>query len=205
MPNIDAPFGLRPVRRRNGGTAQVAATPYYIPASYGTALFIGDPVVKTGTSNTANVTAPGVGSFSPGMMAEINKATVGSGNPITGVIIGFAASPTNLGLIYNPASTERIAFVADDPDLEFEIQADGAIAAVDIGLNANLIYTNAGSTVTGLSGAELNSATEATTAAFQMKIIGTADNPDRADLGSDWTVVRVRINNHTEAHATAGI
>jgi len=36
-----------------------AVNPYYIPAGYGTALFIGDPVIITGTANTAEVNFPG--------------------------------------------------------------------------------------------------------------------------------------------------
>jgi hypothetical protein len=207
MANIDASFGLRPVRRRNGASYHVATTPYYIPSSYGTALYIGDPVVKTGTSNTAAVTVPGAGNFAPGELAEINKATAGDGNMLTGVIVGFAALPTDLSKIYNPASTARVAYVADDPDMIFEIQADGAIAATEIGLNAVLIYTNAGSTTTGLSGVELDTSSDAPAAdaSNQLTILRVADAPGRNELGSAWTVVEVRINQHTEMTGQIGV
>jgi len=207
MANIDAAFGLRPVRRRNGATYHVATTPYYIPSSYGTALFIGDPVVKTGTANTTEVTVPGGGSFAPGMLPEINKAAAGDGNMITGVIVGFAALPNDLTKVYNPASTERVAFVADDPDLIFEIQADGAISAAQVGLNAVLIYTNSGSTTTGLSGVELDTSSDvpAADASNQLTILRVADAPGRNELGSAWTVVEVRINQHTEATGQIGV
>lgn len=205
MANIDAAFGLRPIKRRNGASYHVAATPYYVPAAYATALFIGDPVVKTGTSNTTAVTAPDAGSFAPGMLPAINKATAGDGNPITGVIIGFSPMPNDLSKIYNPASTERIAYVADDPDLIFEVQADGSVAATDVGANANLIFTNSGSTYTGQSGVELNTAAMTADASNQLTILKVADEQGRNELGTAWTVLEVRINNHTEVPGAIGI
>ncbi len=201
MANRDAPFGLRPVRHRNGAPYNGAVRMYYVPAGYGTALFIGDPVVKTGTSNTAEVLG-----HAPGTLPEINKAAAGDGNAITGVIVGFVATSFD-SKTYNPASTERIALVADDPDLLFEIQADGAIAAAQIGLNAVLIYTNAGSTVTGLSGAELDAGTTdapAADASNQFTIQAVVPRDD-VEEGSAFTVVQVKINNHTEAHGAVGI
>lgn len=204
MANTDAPFGLRPVMHRNGAPYNGAAKPYYIPASYGTALFIGDPVVKTGTSNTAEENFPGVGRAPAGTLPEINKATAGDGNAITGVIVGFASDFDDP--VYNPASTERVAFVADDPDLMFEIQADGTIAAAQVGLNAVLIFTNAGSTSTGLSGAELDTTSDvpAADASNQLTILRVVNREDN-EAGSDFTKVLVRINNHTEAHGALGI
>lgn len=156
-------------------------------------------------SNTAAVTVPGAGEFAPGTLSVINKATAGDGNAVTGVIVGFAADPSNLDRIYNPASTARVAFVADDPDLIFEVQADGAIAATQVGLNANLIFTNAGSTTSGLSGVELDTSAVAADASNQLTILRVADRPGRNEIGSAWTIVEVRINNHTEALGAIGI
>lgn len=207
MANADTPFGLRPVRHVDGRPYNGAFRAYYVPASYGTALFVGDAVIKSGTANTTDVAMPGVGKMPPGSLPAITAATVGSGNRITGVIVGFAASP-NLGLnyTYNPASTERVAYVVDDPSVLFEIQADGAIAATSIGLNAVLIATHSGSTVTGLSGMELDttSAAPATTAAFQLNIVEYSTSPEN-EYNSIWNKVLVRINNHTEVNAAAGV
>lgn len=203
MANADTPFGLRPVGHPLGlSKAQIRT--YYVPASYGTALFPGDPVVKTGTSNTAEVSAPGVGTVPIGTMAEVNKATAGDDNPITGVIVGVAASPDALGRRYLPASTGGVVFVNDDPQTEYEIQADEDIVAADIGLNAALVYTNAGDTNTGQSGAELDSSTVATTATLQLRIINVVPKTDN-EAGSNFTKVRVRINRHSEITAGAGV
>jgi hypothetical protein len=205
MANEDRPFGLKPVRYKSGAPYTGACNPYYIPAGYGTALFIGDPVTRTGTSNTAAVKVPGGGFFGIGTMPEINKTTAGDSSTDaerqTGVIVGFAALPTGLDYKHNPANTERVAFVADDPDLVFEIQADGAIPAASMGLNAIFIYTHSGSTTTGLSGAELDTTgtAPAADASYQMRILRAVNREDN-DTTLTHAKVLVVLNNHTEAH-----
>jgi hypothetical protein len=203
MTNSNTPYGLVPVK--NSPFVEIPKNYYYIPSSYGTALFIGDPVIKTGTSNTANVLGD-ARPFAAGSLPEINKATAGDANKITGVIIGFLANPLNLNIAYNPASTERVAIVADNPLQEFQIQeetAGTALAVTAVGLNANVVFAESGSTVTGLSGVELDTSTPATDATFQLKILRLVDAPDNA-IGqhAKW---RVKINNHTEANVTSGI
>lgn len=201
MANIDSPFGLKPVRHRNGAPYNGAANPYFIPSSYATALFVGDPVIKTGTSNTAAVTVPGAGKFGIGTMPEINKATAGDTNRVTGVIVGFTALPADLNKPYNPASTERVAWVVDDPDVVFEIQADGAVPAASIGLNAVFIYTHSGSTTTGLSGVELDTTSDAPAAdASNQMLILRAVNREDNDTTATHAKVEVMLINHTEAH-----
>lgn len=203
MANANTPAGLTPLK--NSPFVEIPKNSYYIPASYATALFIGDLVVKTGTSNTANVLTSG--EFYPaGSLPEINKATAGDANPSTGVIVGFKAIPSNLTLSYNPAFTERVAIVADSPLQEFSIQEESAgspLAATSVGLNANVVYAESGSTATGLSGAELDTTTPATDATFQLKIKRLLDAPENA-IGqhAKWVVT---INNHTEANGKAGI
>jgi hypothetical protein len=201
MANIDSPSGLRPVRHKSGAPYNGAANPYFIPSGYGTALYIGDPVLKTGTSNTAEVTVPGAGKFGIGTMPEINKAAAGDANRVTGVIVGFAPLATDLNKPYNPASTERVALVCDDPDIVFEIQADGAIPAASIGLNAVFIYTHSGSTTTGRSGVELDTTSDvpAADASNQMLILRAVNREDN-DTTLAYAKVEVMLINHTEAH-----
>lgn len=205
MANSDTPFGLRPAGHPSGHSKS-RLTAYYVPASYGTALFVGDPVVKTGTSNTAEVSVVGTGTMPVGTMAEVNKATAGDGNAITGVIVGVAADPDGLSRRYIPASTGGVVLVDDDPMTEFEIQADGTISAAQVGLNAVLIYTNTGDTNTGQSGAELDTTSDvpAADASNQLTIRSVVARPDN-EAGSDYTKCVVRINNHTEAHGVIGV
>ncbi len=207
MANVDSPFGLRPVRYMDGKPYNGAANPYYIPAGYGVATFVGDPVILTGTSNTAIVTAPGAGKFGIGTLNEVNKvtladATTAAHRPI-GVIVGFAALSSNLDLKYNPASTERVAYVADDPRLIFEIQANGAIPAASMGLNGFLIQDHQGSTVTGLSGLELDTTGTAPQAdASNPLLIWRAVNREDNDTTLIWAKVLVLIGVHQWAHGS---
>ena len=202
MANVDMPFGLKPVRYKNGAPYTGAVTACYIEAGYGTALYVGDPVVKVaGGSNSASVTAPGAGRFAIGTLPSIEKATVGDANRVSGVITGFAALPTDLNKNYNPVSTARVAYVCMDPDVVFEIQADGAIPAASIGLNAVFIATHSGSTTTGLSGIELDTTSDvpAADASNQMIIVGAVNREDN-DTTLTHAKVLVLLTNHTEAH-----
>jgi len=209
MANTDAPQGLTPIKHRNGAPFTGPGQPYYIPSTYATALYVGEAVVKTGTSNTAKVTVPGLGEFAIGTMPEINKTAAGDGNASTGVIVSFAANPDDLSKQYSPASTEAVAFVCDDPDVTFQIQggSNAALAATDVGLNANLVDTHSGSTVTGRAGTEMDTGESdgpGATATNQLTIqraINRTDN-DATLVNADW---EVKINNHTESASIVGI
>jgi len=206
MANSDTPFGLRPVAYRSGAPYNGAANPYYKPAGYATAVFLGDVVVITGTANTAEVSAPGFGTFDIGTLPEINRTTAGDSNSDaerqTGVVVGFGADPNNLDRVYSPASTEAIVWVADDPDLMFEVQCPSAIAATQIGLNAILLDTHSGDTNTGLSGTEIDGGdgtAPGADASYQVKILRQVNRVDNTP-NSTFNKVLVVLNNHTEAH-----
>lgn len=198
MANSDNPMGLVPVKDKNGRTYNGSFNLYYVPSTYATALFVGDPVVITGTSNTAAYKE-----HAAGTLPEINKATAAGGNYISGVIVGFEIDQDDLTKTYNPASTERIVYVADNPDLLFEVQEDSAgtaLAATSVGLNADLVYTHSGSTTSGKSGAELDRSTAATTNTLQLKILRLANKVDNA-IG-DSAKWLVQINLHTQRYLT---
>ena len=198
MANNDTPLGLIPIKDKNGAPYNGAVNEYYIPSTYATALFVGDPVIITGTSNTTEYL-----SNPPGTLPEINKATAAGGNYISGVIVGFNFLADDLTKTYNAASTERIAYVADDPDLVFEIQEDSggtALAATSVGLNADLVYTHSGSTTSGKSGAELDRSTANTTNTLQLKILRLINRVD--NVIGDSAKWEVMINLHTQRYLT---
>lgn len=198
MANSDTPMGLKPIRHGNGAPYNGAYSEYYVPSTYATALYIGDPVIVTGTSNTS-----GYKGNEPGTLPEINKATAAGGNYITGVIVGFEPLPGDLTKTYNAASTERIVYVADDPDLVFEIQEDGdttPLAATSASNNADLIYTHSGSTATGQSGAELDSTTINTTATLQLRVKRLVNRVNNS-IGA-YAKWEVMINLHTQRYTT---
>jgi hypothetical protein len=95
--------------------------------------------------------------------------------------------------------------VCDDPDVVFEIQADGAIPAASVGLNAVLIYTHSGSTTTGFSGVELDTTSDvpAADASNQLLILRAVNREDN-DTTLTHAKVEVMINQHTESQGTVG-
>lgn len=206
MANVDSPFGLRPLRYKTGAPYNGAAEPMYILSTDTVALFVGDPVVKqTGGSNTAQVEAPGLGVYPIGTLPTIAAAAAGDSVRITGVIVGFAATASDLSKQYSPASTAGVALVATDPDLVYEIQADGAIPAASMGLNANIIKTHSGSTTTGISGVELDTTSDAPAAdaSNQLLIVRAVPREDN-DTTITHAKVEVMINRTTDNPGSSG-
>ena len=185
MANTNVAFGLEPVLPKGG---VVQTTEYYVPASDGTALFQGDPVIIAGSGDAAGV-------------PSITRATGATAARITGVVVGFRPDSGITSLGYRAASTAAYVLVCDDPEQVYEIQDDsdgGNLAVTDIGLNANLV-AGSGSTATKRSGFQLDTSTKATTATHQVRILGITQRSD-VEVGAN-TKVRVRINTPTETGA----
>lgn len=198
MANTDSPQGLQYRYRLSGGTPTLIAC--FAPSTYGTGLFIGDPVVFTGTSNTSEVQ-----NIPAGVMPEINLASAGGGaGSVSGVVHSIlpATDETN---VYGAASTDRVMLVCVDLDAVYEVQGDSATAgaATDVGSNADLVYTHSGSTATGYSGAELDVSTVATTATLQLKILGFAPTLSN-EIGTNAKYM-VTVNTAGVAPATVGV
>ena len=192
MANTDAAFGMRLVGRIGGPATNVQNT-YRIAANYGTAIFKGDMV--------AQVTGGGV---------EVHAD--GGSVPIVGVFNGCRYTDPTTGKEtfsnFYPASTNASdieAFVIDDPMAIFEIQADAAFPVADLFGNFDIVYTSSGSTTTGISGAELDVTTGATTAGLPLKAIDISKNVNNDDVSSDATNVLVVIQNHIFGQKSAGL
>ena len=193
MANQDAAFGMRPVKMVGGAPFTGGQSRYRIAANYGTSIFQGDMV--------AQVTGGGV---------EVHAD--GGSVPIVGVFNGCRYTDPTTGKEtfsnYYPASTNAAdieAFIIDDPNVIFEIQADATFPVADLLGNFDIVYTSAGSTVTGISGAELDVATGATTATLPIKAIDISQDPENSDVGSDATNVYVVIQNHIFGQKSAGL
>lgn len=205
MANSDVRSGLVP-RFKHGAPYVGGGIAMHIASGDSTALFVGDPVVTSGTSNTAEVKVVG-GTFAPGTLQTVTKATAGAGNLIDGVIVGFLPTDRDSGT-YSPASTEGVAIVETDPFVIYEIQEDGAgatIAATDIGLNADLVFTHSGSTVYGTSGAELDISSKATTANLQLKIMGLVNRGDNELAANAKVLVSINQHRFKDSAGVAGV
>jgi hypothetical protein len=179
--------GLVPLKEAGSGVHNGGVSMYYHASGDATALYIGDPVVKAGSSDGA------------GVASVVRAAAAG---PITGVVVGFVPNGVTDVAGYGAASTAYYVLVCDDPDAAFEIQDSTGIAAADVGLNASMTIA-AGNAYSRRSGVTLDAATKATTAALPLKIIGLVPRPGN-DFGA-YNKLMVKINNHTEANAAAGI
>ena len=193
MANKDAAFGMKPVRMIGGGAYTGGQSRYRIAANYGTSIFQGDMV--------AQVTGGGIEVHADG-------GTV----PIVGVFNGVQyTDPTTKEQVYSnyyPASTnasDLIAFVIDDPNVVYEVQADAAFPVADLFGNFDIVYSSSGSTVTGISGAELEVSTGATGTSLPIKVIDISEDPENSDVASANTNVLVVIQNSIYGVKGAGL
>lgn len=190
MANTDNPFGLRAVRHRNGAPYNGSGSLYHKAAGDATPLAPGDPVIVTGTADTTGI-------------PTITRATAGATNRITGVVIGRTNGEGTLlqdDTLNSPASTEDYLLIEDNPDVVYEIQADGAVAVTDISSNANLI---AGMAVEGKSAFELDSTSFGTGATLQLKVLRLVrDVNNEVDTNAK---LEVMINLPTQAPDSVGV
>jgi len=198
MAYADASFGFIPVRHKNGAPYNGSVTAYWVDSSDATALYIGDPVILDGTANTAEIKRAGGGVFPPGTLPGVTRATAGATNLVTGVVMGVMAS-TNDSITYSAASTEDVVWVADDPDLVFEVQADASFAIANVGLASNILFTHAGSAITGRSGAEID-ATAAADATYQAVVLGFTNDP-KNEAAAAGNRVLIQWALHTQVTA----
>ena len=169
MANVNKPSGFTPSQYLNGSEWSGQARLYSIAAAYATALYIGDPVISSGTADANGV--PGI----------ILAAATGA---IRGVIVGLGTqeglitNPSNLDITYRPAAAttkDWFALVVDDPNVLFEIQEKAntvQLAATEIGLNQVPILAAGNGFIGGWLLASTTDATAATTATLPLRLMG---------------------------------
>lgn len=192
MANTNAAFGLRLVGHLHGATPQVRS--YVIPATDGTATFVGDAVKSAGSAEATTG------------MATVAQAA--AGDTLRGVLIGFdppsSSASLTLEVGYRLASTRVVVHVCDDPYAIFEVQEDavgGAIALADIGENADIVV-GSGSTTTFASGMQLDSSTH-TSGSAQLRMLGFVPREDNTPASANAKLL-VTINEH-ELKSTSGV
>lgn len=193
MANSNRPMGFTPVRHLNGNPWNGQFNMYYEPGSI--ALYIGDAVRSAGSADTL------------GKYATLVRGAAATA--VRGVVIGFSDTPylaadvTDLSRVYKPATTAKYVAVVDDPDVIFEVQEDSDsenMEADDVGRNFKLT-TTAGSSTTGLSGMQLDSDDNHTTA-LPCRILGLVDRPDnKLGAKAKWNILFVMH----ELRSTTGI
>lgn len=165
MANSATPYGMVPVNEIGGLPYAGSTRMLPIVTNYGTSIFFGD-VVKC--ANTGYIEK------------DTGTATL---TPI-GVFMGCSWIDPTYGLTfrqYYPANTvpalsqDIVAYVCDDPDTVFRIQADASMTQTMLFNNAG-VNQGAGSTISGNSGVTLDVATVADTNTLPLRIVGWAGN-----------------------------
>ncbi len=207
MANANIAKGLIPYRRTTGEPYNGAGNIYYVPASYGVNLFVGDPVqIVTASADLQGI--PAVQIVTAGNGTDSGIATYGVLGAIVGVIPGGEPqiAVTRDLPVYHPASTAGYVLVSDDPDMLYMVQENGNMGTGTVGAvagpgkNVDLV-SGAGSTVTGYSGWTIGSASLSVNA-LQMRVIRMLEQADNA-LGTNakW-LCRINLNQLTNTTGT---
>jgi hypothetical protein len=192
MSATNAPFGLRPAFHPSGlDRAQALAGG--IPSAYSSDILKGQAVLYVAGS---------------GVIEPVNA----TGDALSGAFAGVEWTDTTgrrRVSNYWPANTAYqtgscVAYFYNDPNIVYEIQADGSVAQTSIGLDANLSNFAAGSNVTGLSQATLNASILSTGVQGQVQILDLAPYVDNA-WGDAYTIVRVQVARRQIAAVVPGI
>ena len=179
MANKDAAFGLRPIGKVGQNRDNQGLSEYDIAAS-ASAIYQNDPVemAATGTITVAAATDTVLGSLNGVFFTDANTGKPTYANHLN-------ASNT---------ATDIVGFVSDDPYERFEVQSDGATAAADVGMNADIVYA-AGSSPDYVSGVELDHS-DLKTATAQLRVLAISNDIENNEAGSANANLVVMINEH---------
>jgi hypothetical protein len=183
MANQVEKFGLRPYRKLDGTPLVGAQNRYTIESGYATAIFQGDLVIPVTGGNIERY---------PG---NTSTAVVGVFNGV------FYTDPTTQKPTfknYYPggvAASDITAFVVDDPDAVFLVDADATFARADLFQNYSLTAVS-GNVTTGNSLQQLDVSVSGTDTTFVVQAIDISQDPDNSDTSAANANILVRINNH---------
>jgi len=194
MANQLEKFGLRPYRKLDGTPLVGAQNRYKIANGYATAIFQGD-LVRPLTDGTV---VRSVGNTSYAVVGVFNGC--------------FYNDPTTQKPTYSnyypggitPTQGQITAFVVDDPDAVFLVNADEVFAQANLFTNYSLSVAN-GSTTTGISEMQLDVNVTGTAGTFAVQAIDISQDPENDDQTTSNANVLVRINNHFYRQGGTGL
>ena len=188
MATTATPYGLRPINEVSGTPYAGATRKLPIASGYGTNIFYGSVVV---------IAADGTIQLMTDIGSQADQFPVGT----IGVFMGCSYTDATMGFVNrqswpaNQVANDALAFIVDDPNVAFQVQADGAVAQAALGRNAplaNVQSTATGSTLTGNSNVALD-ATVASTSGIAFRIVDFVNAPGSA-VGDAFTDVIVKFN-----------
>ena len=189
MANVAEKFGLRPYRKLDGTPVVGAQNRYTIASNHSTAIFQGDLVIPLTAGNidrhTANNSAAVIGVFNGCFYTDPTTSKPTFSNSYPGAIV----------------ASDITAFVVDDPDAVFLMDADAAFTRADLYQNYS-VTTGSGNTTTGISEVQLDVSVSGTNASFVIQAIDISQDPDNSDTTTANANVLVRINKHFYRNGT---
>ena len=189
MANVAEKFGLRPYRKLDGTPLVGAQNRYTIASNHTTAIFQGDLVIPLTAGNidrhTANNSAAVIGVFNGCFYTDPTTSKPTFSNSYPGSIV----------------ASDITAFVVDDPDAVFLMDADAAFTRADLYQNYS-VTTGSGNTTTGISEVQLDVSVSGTNASFVIQAIDISQDPDNSDTTTANANVLVRINKHFYRNGT---
>ena len=189
MANVVEKFGLRPYRKLDGTPLVGAQNRYTIASNHTTAIFQGDLVIPLTAGNidrhTANNSASVIGVFNGCFYTDPTTSKPTFRNSYPGSIV----------------ASDITAFVVDDPDAVFLMDADAAFTRADLYQNYS-VSTGGGNTTTGISEVQLDVSVSGTNASFVIQAIDISQDPDNSDTANPNANVLVRINKHFYRNGT---
>lgn len=198
MATTASPYGLKAVNEI-GGLPYAGSTRSFLidPAGTASSIYYGSPVYVNANGYLAVATATGAD-------ATTNGFPTGTANTgIVGVFVGCSyvnAQGQQIYAQYYPTGTTGVvsAYVIDDPDVVFQVQADGQVPQSALGANVHFASgaVATGSTQTGNSTAKVSATPVTTTAAF--RVIAFASGPNDA-----YTDLLVKINPGYHSYTNA--
>lgn len=197
MSSVAAPFGLNPIGRLDSGSLEVFRQ-YPIKSGESTAIVKGDVVQLVNASNATTI-------------AKQTATGDNSAIDIAGIFMGCRFTDPNTNQLtfsqHFPASTaadDIMAYVVDDPNVLFTIQADGSFTNErDIyGKNAPLVQGTANTTL-GISRVSLDASEISTAAADAIKIIDYLGGDLGDEKGSNFPILVCKFNYH-QLSSTSG-
>lgn len=192
--------GFRPVKHTNGSPYNGQFNKYMVSADDSTALNVGDLVEL---SDQAALVDP-----AGGVYPAVERCSSATSTAIVGAIVGFEPDFSNLNTgSYRAASTRRVVYVADSPDLIFACPQDGTggvVAAASVGLNCSLTLGSPATTAPYASTMMVDSSEVATTNTDPVQIVGVVASPDN-DVTSTSRPAELLVRINTHAFGAAGL
>lgn len=201
MANVSAPFGFLPVMTQSGPPNFATAgsgNPYRIKAGFTVPIYYGDAVRMWVSGDDASGSA---GYLTPWVVGD------GAGSALkilVGIFLGCKYySISQKKTVWNnyypgaDAASDVEAFVSDDPNAEFMVQAGATPINYDsIGANVDIASTPVPNTNLGTSGMILNTPTTTNTLPFKVvNLVTTPPGVNGRDITTGYNLVVVGFNN----------